>query len=56
MIVFNLKEQDDEQKDKELVSDFCSFIIGKETSFKCTRLGVKSQHQLDLLKLNSQIP
>ena len=39
MIVFNLKEHDDKQKDKELVSDLCSVIIGKETSFKCTRLG-----------------
>ena len=39
VIVFNLKEQDDKQKDKVLVSDLCSFIIGKETSFKCTRLG-----------------
>ena len=39
MIVFNLEEQDDKQKDKELVSDLCSFIIGKETLFKCTRLG-----------------
>ena len=38
VIVFNLKEQDDKQKDKELVSDLCSFIIGKETLFKCTRL------------------
>ena len=35
--MFNLKEQDDKQKDKELVNDLCSFIIGKET-FKCTRL------------------
>ena len=43
VIVFNLKEQDDKQKDKDLVSDLCSFIIGKETSFKCTELGsVKS--------------
>ena len=39
VIVFNLKEQDDKQKDKVLDSDLCSFIIGKETSFKCTRLG-----------------
>ena len=38
VIVFNLKEQDDKQKEKELVSDLCSFIIGKETLFKCTRL------------------
>ena len=39
VIVFNLKEQDDKQKDKVLVGDLCSFIIGKETSFKCTHLG-----------------
>ena len=39
MIVFNLKEHDDKQKDKELVSDLYPFITGKETSFKCTRLG-----------------
>ena len=39
MIVFNLREQDDKQKDKELVSDLCSFVIGKET-FKCTCLGI----------------
>ena len=37
--MFNLKEQDDKQKDKELVSNLCSFIIGKETLFKCTPLG-----------------
>ena len=37
--MFNLKEQDDKQKDKELVSHLCSFIIGKKTAFKCTRLG-----------------
>ena len=43
MIVFNLKVQDEKQKDKELTSDLCSFIIGKETSFKCTCLsGIKS--------------
>ena len=39
MIVFNLREQDDKLKDKELVSDLCSFVIGKET-FKCTCLGI----------------
>ena len=37
--MFNLKEHDDKQKDKELVSDLYPFITGKETSFKCTRLG-----------------
>ena len=39
VIVFNLKEQDDKQKDKELVSHLCSFVIEKETALKCTRLG-----------------
>ena len=39
MIVFNLNKQDDNQKDEDLVSDLCYFIIGKETSIKCTRLG-----------------
>ena len=39
VIVFNLKEQDDKQKDKELVCDLCFFIIGKETSFRCTCSG-----------------
>ena len=37
VIAFNLKEQDDKKKVKELVSDLCSFIIGRETLFKCTR-------------------
>ena len=39
VIVFNLNKQDDNQKDEDLVSDLCYFIIGKETSIKCTRLG-----------------
>ena len=39
VIMFNLQEQDDKQKDKELISDLCSFIIRKETSFRCTCLG-----------------
>ena len=39
LIVFNLKGQDNKQKDKELVSDLCSFIFRKETSFTCTCLG-----------------
>ena len=39
LIVFNPKEQDDKQKDKELISDLCSFIFRKETSFTCTCLG-----------------
>ena len=39
--MFNIKEQDNKQKCKEVVSDLCSFIIGKETSFKCTRLGTR---------------
>ena len=38
-IVFNLNKQDDNQKDEDLVSDLCYFIIRKEISIKCTRLG-----------------
>ena len=41
VIMFNIKEQDNKQKCKEVVSDLCSFIIGKETPFKCTRLGTR---------------
>ena len=39
VIVFNFNKQDDNQKDEDLVSDLCYFIIGKEISIKCTRLG-----------------
>ena len=39
VIVFNLNKQDDNQKDEDLVSDLCYFIIGKEISIKCTSLG-----------------
>ena len=56
MIVFNLKEHDDKQKDKELVSDLYPFITGKETSFKCTRLGNIKSTSIRLAKIKFTNP
>ena len=55
VIVFNLREQDDKLKDKELVSDLCSFVIGKET-FKCTCLGITKSTSIRPAKIEFTNP
>ena len=43
IIVFNLKEHNNKVKDDKLVESLILFIIGHNTTFKCTRLGKKEE-------------